>query len=194
MGLLVWDQPAAMWFSLSLLLSFLKFTLSNFASPAGGTFNSGADVSIPGYTYQGCYTEAIDTRALSNDAFFDDDLTIEKCAADCGAYLWFGVEYGRECYCGNSPNEGSDPAPASDCYFPCPGNSMEICGAGDRLNMYSRSTIAPLTPPISQPYSKIGCYTDSFDQRALKELSYFDNAMTVGKCGTVCLGYAFFGV
>jgi hypothetical protein len=50
------------------------------------------------YTFQGCYTEATDERALSSASFFDyDAMTLEECASDCTTYDYFGVEYGGEC-------------------------------------------------------------------------------------------------
>jgi hypothetical protein len=52
---------------------------------------------IPGYVDRGCYTEATTGRALSDNAYYDNGMTVEKCAAACGAYNWFGVEYGTEC-------------------------------------------------------------------------------------------------
>ena len=90
------------------------------------------------YTSEGCYTEAKGIRALSDVAFYDDAMTVEKCAAACAGYTWFGVEYGRECYGGNTIHsaEGSVPTSLSECSFPCPGNPTQKCGAGDRLNMY----------------------------------------------------------
>lgn len=52
--------------------------------------------NIPGYGYQGCYTEAATGRALSQKTYVDDAMTVEKCAAACNGYNWFGLEYGRE--------------------------------------------------------------------------------------------------
>jgi hypothetical protein len=37
-------------------------------------------------------------------------------------------------YCGNTINPGGGPAPTTDCSFLCPGNSLEYCGAGSRLD------------------------------------------------------------
>jgi hypothetical protein len=52
-----------------------------------------------GYTDEGCYTEASGQRALTGKTYIDDNMTVEKCAAACTAFDWFGVEYGREvCY------------------------------------------------------------------------------------------------
>jgi len=58
------------------------------------------------------------------------------CATDCAGFKYWGVEYGGECYCGNSFNTGSVVAQASDCSFTCPGAPLEYCGAGNRLSAY----------------------------------------------------------
>lgn len=48
--------------------------------------------------YQGCFTDAIaGTRALAPAELKDDDMTVEKCAAFCNPYRFFGLEFGREC-------------------------------------------------------------------------------------------------
>ena len=54
--------------------------------------------TVGAYTFQGCYTEATNTRALSGASFYDyAAMTIEECAADCAGWQYFGVEYGGEC-------------------------------------------------------------------------------------------------
>lgn len=85
---------------------------------------------------QGCYTEATGMRALSDSTYADDTMTLESCAKFCKGFTYFGVEYGRECYCGNKLNEGSVKAKQDDCSFTCPGDGSEYCGAGNRLEMY----------------------------------------------------------
>lgn len=50
------------------------------------------------YTFQGCFTEATNVRALSGAAYYDyTAMTIEECQADCTGYTYFGVQYGGEC-------------------------------------------------------------------------------------------------
>ncbi|KAF4813178.1 WSC domain-containing protein 2 [Colletotrichum siamense] len=70
-------------------------------------------------------------------------MTINKCLSACSDKLYAGVEYGRECWCGNSLNYGGSGGTtmaanvsSSDCSFKCPGNSTQFCGAGVRLNLY----------------------------------------------------------
>ncbi|KAF3163669.1 hypothetical protein TWF788_001520 [Orbilia oligospora] len=79
-------------------------------------------------------------RAIPNALYADDTMTVEKCAVACAAYKYFGLEYGRECWCGNvlnvSPSGG--PVPAGDCSFSCKGNLAQKCGAGNRLDAYGK--------------------------------------------------------
>ncbi|CZR68739.1 related to glyoxal oxidase precursor [Phialocephala subalpina] len=93
-------------------------------------------VSTGSWTFYGCQTEATNARALGSKSTAYDTMTIESCASDCAGYTYFGVEYGRECYCGNSFAAGSTAAPNSDCSFACAGNAKELCGAGNRLSAY----------------------------------------------------------
>ncbi|KAK4464718.1 WSC domain-containing protein, partial [Cladorrhinum samala] len=119
------------------------------------------------YASQGCYTEAQGIRALSDFAYYNDSMTVALCATACSGYSYFGVEYGRECFCGNKINtaNGSTPTSLSECSFPCPGNPAEFCGAGNRLNLYrflptessttSESTSSPSTEPASISSSSV---------------------------------------
>ncbi|KAM7218391.1 hypothetical protein V8F06_006155 [Rhypophila decipiens] len=45
---------------------------------------------------------------------------------------------------------GSEPTASTECSFPCPGQPLEFCGAGNRLNLYRKST---LTSSFSTPVS-----------------------------------------
>ncbi|TPX11566.1 uncharacterized protein E0L32_007777 [Thyridium curvatum] len=94
--------------------------------------------TVAAYQFQGCWTETLNGRALYSTTYANDSMTLDSCAAFCAAYTYFGVEYGRECYCGNVLRDGSALAPLSDCWFLCPGDNTEYCGAGDRLELYKK--------------------------------------------------------
>ena len=67
------------------------------------------------FTYLGCYTDSTANRALiglANPAIAAQN-SVENCAIGCNQYLYFGVEYGAECYCGNEIAGGSALAPGS---------------------------------------------------------------------------------
>lgn len=93
-------------------------------------------VTVGTWTFYGCVTEATAARALGSDSLAADTLTLEDCAEFCAGYQYFGAEFGRECYCGNSFGTGSTEAPAGDCTMTCAGDSSQFCGAGNRLSVY----------------------------------------------------------
>lgn len=114
------------------------------------------------FTHLGCFID-VPQRALTADFKGDDDMTVEMCAEYCTPYQYFGVEYGRECYCGNDRAADSVAASDADCSFACAGDTSETCGAGMRLNVYTNnaySTSKPAdTAPPGTPY--FGCFVDA---------------------------------
>jgi hypothetical protein len=139
---------------------------------------------VGNYDWYGCRTEATAMRALSAATFASDDMTLEACQAYCSAYTYFGVEYSRECYCGNSFNAGSVAAPASDCSMTCMGDSSQYCGAGNRLSVYARNgtpppssttgsgpasttTAGPVVTGVPAGWSYQGCWIDGKQGRIL---------------------------
>ncbi|KAL8684138.1 MAG: hypothetical protein Q9224_006581 [Gallowayella concinna] len=58
-------------------------------------------------------------------------------------YQYAAIEYGRECFCGDSLASTSVPATAeSQCSFKCPGDKTQICGAGNRLTLYTHKPVS----------------------------------------------------
>ena len=57
-------------------------------------------INVSGYSYQGCFTEGTNSRALSGlqNPVPAATLTLEKCAAACSSYNYFGTEYSGEWY------------------------------------------------------------------------------------------------
>lgn len=89
------------------------------------------------YFFQGCWTEGTNVRALSGKTYASDEMTLDTCAEFCEGFTYFGNEYGRECYCGDSLGTGSVKADdQDDCNFPCAGDASQYCGAGNRLELY----------------------------------------------------------
>ena len=89
------------------------------------------------WKFQGCWTEATNSRTLDDKTYTDDAMSLESCAKFCDGFAYFGTEYGRECYCGDELQDGSGKAAnQNDCSFPCGGDGSEYCGAGNRLQLY----------------------------------------------------------
>jgi hypothetical protein len=79
---------------------------------------------------------------LIGDKFVDTTrMTVEKCIqfARDGYWQYAGVEFGQECFAGNSLHDASQSA-TDNCDQACSGNSKEICGAGNRIGIYQDST------------------------------------------------------
>ena len=87
--------------------------------------------------YIGCFEDPRGSRVLPK-AFLSSeyDMTILKCKNHCidNGYNYAGVEFAKECFCGN--DIPYIPAPETDCYMPCTGNKSEKCGGGHRINVY----------------------------------------------------------
>lgn len=160
---------------------------------------------VGGYTFVGCWTEGTGVRALRDASFSYDTMTLESCAAHCTGRAYFGAEYGRECYCGDALDASSGPAPGGppDCSFPCAGNAAERCGAGNRLQLYSTTASQAASTPTPTPtptakktvgaYTFVGCATEGSDGRALSQLSYESDTMTLESCASFCSRFRHFG-
>jgi hypothetical protein len=155
------------------------------------------------YAPLGCYTEATSGRALTGSSSTSStNMTAAACKEKCYGYKYFGVEYSRECYCGNTINPGANSTASSECSMTCTGNQWEVCGGGSRLNMFQMNATlykAPAVPTVyagDSLFSSIGCYTEATSTRALNSKSYVDaKNMTAESCEAFCgTTYAYFGV
>ncbi|CAI6334186.1 unnamed protein product [Periconia digitata] len=177
---------------------------------------SPTEPSSPAFAYQGCYYDAAVPRALPSEFLVNDNMTIERCSAFCTKYQLFGLEYGRECYCGDKLDSTSTIQAISDCNMPCSGNQTETCGAASRLSLYKNlkyvppsstsptstptgtpstsSTPTPTSTPSLQGYDYVGCLSDAVENRTLHDKfeTKSDNSYTA--CAAFCSGYEFFGV
>ena len=92
-----------------------------------------------GYTYLGCYNETVPQRALSTADDTSNSMTVQACATFCGKDQYFGVEFGTQCYCGNTIGSGS--VQVNDgCVMACAGDETEACGGVEFLNVYQKQT------------------------------------------------------
>ncbi|KAI0840268.1 heme peroxidase [Hypoxylon sp. FL0890] len=151
------------------------------------------------YVLVGCQTEstAAGTRALGDAAFAYDSMTLETCMKNCTGYLYWGTEYGRECYCGNSLHSTSENAPLTDCNMVCGGDATEYCGDSNRIELYSTTASQPAptatlaAKPTVSLYVRVGCYTEISGGRALTGAAYADDGMTLEMCASNCTGFTY---
>lgn len=146
------------------------------------------------FTAKGCYPGTVNgerTLGLYNTA--SNDMTVEKCATFCADAEFFGLEYGRECYCGQS--NAATQVDSSECSFACSGNAAQKCGAGGRLSLYTNDAYTPPSSPATVgDYAYVGCFPDDLDDRTLSSQVLYDADLTVEKCARFCSNYEFFGV
>lgn len=94
---------------------------------------------VGNYKKQGCIQE-VGGRAFTGASIAQDDMTIEKCIAFCGAgnFGFAGLEYSRECYCGNTLDHGASlEAFSTQCYMPCAGDVGSTCGGPNAISLWS---------------------------------------------------------
>lgn len=162
--------------------------------------------------YLGCATDRSSTRTLQGAASSGSGMTVEACAAfaqkgNSGAgYKYFGVEYGSECYVGNTlmPSgkiltETTDP-PSSSCDMKCAGNDSQMCGGPGLLSLYNNSnyTANSAVSPTIGSYRALNCLTDFQSRQGLRSLaaaSLLSDDMTEDSCVAYCQmkGYRYAG-
>lgn len=129
-------------------------------------------------------------------------MTLAACQAYCSAYTYFGVEYARECYCGNSFGTGSTLVADSDCSMTCAGEAAEFCGAGNRLSVYARngtappsSTVpagssttsaAPVATGLPAGWTNQGCWIDAAQGRILPYQIPDSQTNSQSSCASAC--------
>ncbi|KAI9892350.1 MAG: hypothetical protein M1814_001551 [Vezdaea aestivalis] len=108
-------------------------------SPTGPVINPG-NVN---FAYQSCLLEPDTGRALGKNVVSNNSMTVQICLDTCPQYQYAGLEYGRECWCGNAILNNAQVASSdSACNKVCKGNSTEYCGNGGALSLYKRKQTA----------------------------------------------------
>jgi hypothetical protein len=161
--------------------------------------------AVGGYELVSCWREGVAGRTLNGDSYADDEMTLEKCEEFCSEFAYWGTEYGRECYCGNSLSSSSRSAPLEECNMACGGDASQYCGAGNRLELYSTTaSIPPVSSTSSVPvptpihkeavdkYGLVGCWKEGVGERALSGWSTASADMTNEQCATFCSSFKYF--
>ena len=94
--------------------------------------------------YVGCGTDSVGDRALTGPNKATDSMTVEKCIDVCSAgnQTFAALEYGRECYCGNTlaPKYAPRQGYLGNCLMKCVGNKNQVCGDAARISVYRKCT------------------------------------------------------
>ena len=110
--------------------------------------------------FLGCYTEVGrpggEDRTLAGASFSSYNMSLGTCESFCineglqtvqnTPYKYWGVEYGRECYCGDNLTSGTLKVNDRDCSQVCSGNKQELCGGSSLLSLYQyMAFVSPLS-------------------------------------------------
>ncbi|KAH9485994.1 WSC domain-containing protein [Psilocybe cubensis] len=106
---------------------------------------------VGNFVFSGCFKDVVGTsqRTLIQSIPIPG-VTIERCTTACGAsgFTMAGLEFGQECWCGNqfNPLAGNVTAALTDCSRACEADHTELCGAANRLSVY---TVPPVVSSSS---------------------------------------------
>jgi len=94
------------------------------------------DPPVTAHSYVGCYSE-VDRTLPSKRGWSPTSMTIDSCGIFCrdSGYLFFGLEYSQECWCGSAIDEDAVDL-GEVCDFPCSGAPGEVCGGSNKLSIY----------------------------------------------------------
>lgn len=160
-----------------------------------------AGPTVSGAEYLGCYSDTVSSRTLTGYYSNSGSQTLDTCAAAAIAnnYQYFGVEYGGECFAGNTI--ASSASDGASCNMKCSGNGSQDCGGPNAISMFrnkafvvasNEQLVSVSNTSATASYNYAGCYTDAAGtQRTLTDYWFADASMTVEMCLTTCFSRGF---
>ncbi|XP_021112976.1 WSC domain-containing protein 2 isoform X2 [Heterocephalus glaber] len=136
--------------------------------------------------YIGCYLDDTQSRALRGVSFFDyKKMTIFRCQDNCAerGYLYAGLEFGAECYCGHKIQASN--ASEAECDMECKGERGGVCGGARRLSVYRLQ----LAQEAARRYGSAvfrGCFRRPGNLSLALPVSAAMPNMSVDKCVDFC--------
>ncbi|XP_013909609.1 PREDICTED: WSC domain-containing protein 2 [Thamnophis sirtalis] len=138
--------------------------------------------------YIGCYVDNTHQRALRGVSFFDyKKMTLFRCQDNCAerGYLFAGLEFGAECYCGHKilAENVSD----SQCNMECKGEKSSFCGGPNRLSIYRLDLAQESTRRYGSAIFR-GCFRRPENLSLALLASRPMKNMSVDRCVDFCTG------
>ncbi|XP_030647815.1 sialate:O-sulfotransferase 2 [Chanos chanos] len=136
--------------------------------------------------YIGCYVDDTQKRALRGVSFFDyKKMTVFRCQDNCAerGYLYAGLEFGAECYCGHKIQAVN--ASERECDMECKGEKTNMCGGANRLSVYRLE----LSQESARRYGSAifkGCFHRPDNVSLALPVSAALHNMSVDKCVDMC--------
>ncbi|KAK7189339.1 WSC domain-containing protein [Paraphaeosphaeria sporulosa] len=165
--------------------------LTIFNNTAAGQGPPYTNPGVKGYRSLGCYVDNMGGRTLDTEVSGTfpggyQNSTVANCVAACSSrnYMYAGLEYYGECWCGNLlRNEAALAADQTTCNTLCNGNSTEYCGGPDRLNLYTNSPPPNSSSAISMSTVSISSVASSLatspTTQTVVQITFTSSAPTV---------------
>ncbi|XP_075052877.1 sialate:O-sulfotransferase 1 [Mixophyes fleayi] len=135
-------------------------------------------------TYIGCFKDNVEERTLKATVFYDlRKMTISHCQSACAerTYLYAGLAYGAECYCGNSLPLNQ--AKEEECNNECKGEKGSVCGGVNRLSVFHLEELqAMVKQRMNVTYR--GCFRAPENGTQIFPASFFN--LTAEMCSEFC--------
>ncbi|KAL9113797.1 MAG: hypothetical protein Q9227_002243 [Pyrenula ochraceoflavens] len=114
---------------------------------------AGNPATVGQYVSYGCFSDSTNARSLSSATYTSDTaMTVESCVSFCqkknSKYVYAGVEYGSQCFCGDSLATTAKNTTISSCNKMCTGNTTEFCGQASMLNVYFNDVTNKTQPAV----------------------------------------------
>ncbi|KAI1839981.1 hypothetical protein JX265_013597 [Neoarthrinium moseri] len=114
-----------------------KACSGNSTQICGGAGTLSVSIITPRWQKVGCYSDSTTARTLSV-SYNIAGVTNDNCKATCEAngYKYAATEYGTQCFCGNSIQNGAS-AVGAGCNIACAGDSTTYCGGSNAMSLFT---------------------------------------------------------
>eukprot|EP00903_Cladosiphon_okamuranus_P020532 g18846.t1 len=126
----------------------------------------------------GCFEDQKGDRIMELALSDENSMTQEVCEAECTGSTYFGLQYGRECWCGGEDTDYAKHGMSSACDYQCPGSPSETCGGFYAADVYVFTGVTPY----------LGCFEDQKADRIMLLALSDGDSMTHEVCEAECRG------
>ncbi|KAL7277999.1 hypothetical protein ACG7TL_007952 [Trametes sanguinea] len=152
------------------------------------------------WSYAACYVDNAFGRIMSTQLPDNQQVTVESCIISCQSqnFSLAGLEFGVQCFCGNTLIDGAVPGEEDTCNMACGGNSTEACGGPNRLSVYtSTGNVTALPVPTPQntslpgQWEYKGCLQEPDGSRVFPYQLIYTNNNTIEACLNQCAAFGY---
>lgn len=122
------------------------------------------------------------------------NVRVTDCTSACSSagFTYAGLEYGNECYCGSSIQNGGHPIADNSCNMACTADKSQLCGGPAAINIYHSNAPTQSAGNIPDGWASKSCYTDSVSGRTLShQISLDSSTFTTESCINACQSAGF---